>query len=280
MLGALHRKFPHLSEASLLRAFNYNEHNVEQTSQYIFDAAGDDSCTGAPTSCTPADGWRAGKGTWALLTGPNGAADTRVRKPAPVIEAQPSRQMQAATEQEFMAELEQFMDKAVRAAENEKHAKQMAKPGGTRPSSASGNTAAAAPPGRSAHGAAASSAAAAHPKARTSTGGRPSSADSLRVRPWQVARQARPRLEAQHWNDTGTPCLLCRQRSTPSAPMLTSEYGMCKACQAYYAALGADDRPDLTAIRFDLGVAVGGGGSFPVSFSPPYPGNEEKKKEI
>ena len=70
-------------------------------------------------------------------------------------------------------------------------------------------------------------------------------------RPWQ-RRPAKNDVPPPEWQDTRSPCVLCRRKSTHAQPVLTTvAEGLCAACYAYYISLGAGDRPDLSWLRWE-----------------------------
>lgn len=83
-------------------------------------------------------------------------------------------------------------------------------------------------------------------------GARPSRPHSATVdRPW-LRRTAKNDLPPPEWQDTRSPCVLCRRKSTHAQPVLTTvDEGLCAACHGYYVSLGAGDRPDLTWLRWE-----------------------------
>lgn len=78
---------------------------------------------------------------------------------------------------------------------------------------------------------------------------RPRSA--IESRPW-LRRPSKNDLPPPEWQDTRTPCVLCRRESTREHKVLTTvAEGLCAACHAYFVSLGAGDRPDLAWLRWE-----------------------------
>jgi hypothetical protein len=245
----LRRDFPRHSEPSLTRTYHYLQRDLARTIDYIRASERQDEgllCT--PACTTPANGWK----TQPLPWRPPMLGVAAGRRPGTPDGFQVSHSMQAMTEREWLSELEGQLAVAARSTA-------IGAGGAGRPPSAArrgptnGGVAAAAAAAAAAAGTGAASA------APGGGGRRPRSAGAVAAsrppRPWQVGRAAAPRvkLEAQHWSDTGEPCLLCRRQSNTARghSVLTSEFGLCRGCQAYYAALSADDRPDLDVLQWD-----------------------------